>query len=263
MIDSKLWDMKVTQRLTGFCYPLAWEGSFEWTNGGIIHNTQRCWTWLHQKKGKWLQVSRAITEELPADHSHICKHFRKPVFKVFPKDIWQQCFVYVGWCKKHTPHLRAGIDPLLELQTTLSKHVHCYENLQSNGQIEVGPKVGNIVVQKGSSHFLLSIHNVHALISSRSPLQLAKCSCLLIAISYKPWWFTIRRYTTSLDVIGLSDATLAIRPTEEKIILWCSGDILPLPGHCTIQENKFSHHIWMSPETKMQILELHRHMELS
>lgn len=182
---------------------------------------------------------------------------------MFPKDIWQQCFVYVGWCKKHTPHLRAGIDPLLELQTTLSQHVHCYENLQSNGQIKVGPKVGNIVVQKGSSHFLLSIHNVHALISSRSPPQLAKCSCLLIAISYKPWWFTIRRYTTSLDVIGLSDATLAIRPTEEKIILWCSGDILPLPSHCTIQENKFYHHIWMSPETKMQILELHRHMELS
>ena len=148
------------------------------------HYTQH--TWLHQKKGKWLQVSRAITEELPADHSHICKHFRKPVFKVFPKDIWQQCFVYVGWHKKHTPHLRAGIYPLLELQTTLSQHVHCYENLQSNGQIKVGPKVGNIVVQKGSSHFLLSIHNVNALICSRSPPQLPKFSCLLIAISYKP-----------------------------------------------------------------------------
>lgn len=150
-----------------------------------------------------------------------------------------------------------------QLQTTLSQHVHCYENLQSNGQIKVGAKVGNIVVQKGSSHFLLSIHNLNALISSRSPPQLAKCSCLLIAISYKPWWFTIRRYTTSLDVIGLSDATLAIRPIEEKIILWCSGDILPLPGHCMIQENKFYHHIWMCPETKIQILELHWHIELS
>lgn len=147
-------------------FVILWIGKVS-SNGstGALYTTHL----VTPEKGQMASSLQGNNRGTTGDHSHICKHFRKPVFKVFPKDIWQQCFVYVGWHKKHTPHLRAGIYPLLELQTTLSQHVHCYENLQSNGQIKV--------VQKGSSHFLLSIHNLNALISSRSPPQLAKCSC--------------------------------------------------------------------------------------